>query len=76
MKCPKCEAKLRSVSSLTHGCIWCQRLYLMLNGRLVDHGPWPVSPKPKKRDDADWIALIAWLVWIALMIWITIGLKF
>ena len=43
MNCPKCGCRLISVSALTHGCENCQRLYLMINGKLQDQGDWPVA---------------------------------
>lgn len=43
MFCPICEDKLVTVSAMTHGCCRCQQLWLMLNGKLQDGGPWPVA---------------------------------
>ncbi len=59
--CPMCKTPMRSVSALTHGCVPCQRLYLMANGKLTDGGDWPVV---EGKDAAIWATIIALTVFI------------
>lgn len=68
MRCPMCKTPMRSVSALTHGCVPCKKLYLMVDGRLRDYGDWPVVTG--RRRLAVWVVIGALVIFAAYICWV------